>query len=147
MIYMAHKLDEVLKAQGSAVTVNAFNPGFMAATNFSGGHMDKARALDVRTTMPERYGELGTSSDALAQIAAQGRFSSVSGAYFDRSTNVKESSGLSYSRDNADELWEKSLEYCGLEGIYQLPTIFHRYFRRSASIFRLSSSMAKDRIR
>lgn len=114
MIYLTHKLDEVLKGKGSTVTVNSFNPGYMAATNFSGGHMDKARALVVKTTMPERYGELETSSSALAQIATEDRFSKVSGAYFDRSTNIKESSELSYSRDNAEELWKKSLEYCGI---------------------------------
>ena len=116
MIYLTHKLDEVLKGKGLTATVNSFNPGYMAATNFSGGHMDKARALVVKTTMPERYGELETSSDALAMIATEDRFSKVSGAYFDRSTNIKESSELSYSRDNAEELWKKSLEYCGLEG-------------------------------
>ena len=114
MIYLTHKLDEVLKEKGSTATVNSFNPGYMAATNFSGGHMDKARALVVKTTMPERYGELETSSAALAQIATEDRFSEVSGAYFDRSTNIKESSELSYSGDNAEELWKKSLEYCGI---------------------------------
>lgn len=96
MIYLTHKLDEVLKGKGSTVTVNSFNPGYMAATNFSGGHMDKARALVVKTTMPERYGELETSSDALAQIATEDRFFDVSGVYYDRSTNIKESSKLSY---------------------------------------------------
>ena len=116
MIYLTHKLDEVLKGKGSTATVNSFNPGYMAATNFSGGNMDKGRTLVVKTTMPDRYGELETSSYALAQIATEDRFSKVSGAYFDRSTSIKESSELSYSRDNAEELWKKSLEYCGLEG-------------------------------
>ena len=47
--------------------------------------MDQARALVVKTTMPERYGELGTSSDALAQIAVDQQFYGVSGQHFDRS--------------------------------------------------------------
>jgi len=113
-IYFTLKLDELLKKQGSSISVNSFNPGFMAATNFSGGHTDKARALVVKTTMPDRYGELGTSSDALAQIAVDSLFDGVSGQYFDRSTNTKDSSALSYSKENRDELWDKSLEYCGL---------------------------------
>ncbi|MBQ6077065.1 MAG: SDR family NAD(P)-dependent oxidoreductase [Clostridia bacterium] len=113
-IYFTLKLDELLKKQGSSISVNSFNPGFMAATNFSGGHTDKARALVVKTTMPDRYGELGTSSDALAQIAVDSRFDGVSGQYFDRSTSIKKSSELSYSEGNRDELWNKSLEYCGL---------------------------------
>ena len=114
-IYFTLKLDELLKEQGSSVSVNSFNPGFMAATNFSGGHTDKARALVVKTTMPDRYGELETSSDALAQIAAKPEFAGISGAYFDRSTNTKDSSELSYNKDNRDELWGKSLAYCGLQ--------------------------------
>ena len=114
-IYFTHKLDEILKEQGAAVTVNAFNPGFMATTNFSGGHADKARALLVKTTMPERYGELESSSDALAQIAVQAEFTKISGEYFDRSTNTKKSSDLSYDKDHKEELWDKSMEYCGLK--------------------------------
>ena len=94
--------------------VNSFNPGFMATTNFSGGHMDKARALVVKTTMPDRYGELETSSDALAQIAVDPQFEGVSGQYFDRSIHARDSSALSYSKENREELWEKSLYYCGL---------------------------------
>ena len=114
MIYFTHKLAEVLKGQGSSVTVNSFNPGFMAATNFSGGHMDKARALVVKTTMPDRYGDLETSSDALARIAIDPQFGGVSGLYYDRSTNTKGSSDLSYVKENQEELWQKSLEYCGI---------------------------------
>ena len=111
MIYFTHKLAELLKEQGSSVTVNSFNPGFMATTNFTGGHMDKTRALIVKATMPERYGELETSSDALARIATDPQFGGVSGLYYDRSTNIRDSSDLSYVKKNQDELWQKSLEY------------------------------------
>lgn len=112
MIYFTHKLAEVLKEQSSSVTVNSFNPGFMAATNFSSGHMDKARALMVKATMPDRYGDLETSSDALARIAVDPQFGGVSGLYYDRSTTIRDSSDLSYMKKNQDELWQKSLEYC-----------------------------------
>lgn len=115
VIYFTHKLDEELKTQGSHVTVNSFNPGFMSETNFSGGHADKARALVVKTTMPERYAELEPSSDALAQVATDNQFDDVSGMYFDRSTNTRDSSELSYNDANKEELWVKSMEYCGLE--------------------------------
>ena len=70
----------------------------------------------VKTTMPDRYGELETSSDALAQIAVDCCFNDISGKYFDRSTETKDSSALSYVRANQEELWQKSLEYCGLSG-------------------------------
>ena len=112
MIYFTHKLSELLKEQESSVIVNSFNPGFMAATNFSGGHMDKARALMVKATMPDRYGELETSSDALARIVTDQQFDGVSGLYFDRSTKTRDSSDLSYVRENQEELWRKSLAYC-----------------------------------
>lgn len=114
MIYFTHKLDEVLRKQGSSVTVNSFNPGFMAATNFSGGHADKTRALAVKTMMPNRYGELHSSSDALAQIATGEQFAEISGTYYDRSIQTKNSSELSYSIENREELWEKSHAYCSL---------------------------------
>ena len=86
----------------------------MSATNFSGGHADKARSLVVKTTMPERYGELESSSTALARLATEAEFSRISGQYFDRSVNTKRSSELSYNKDHENELWEKSREYCNL---------------------------------
>lgn len=103
--------EEGFKKNGDGITVNSFNPGFMATTNFSGGHADKARALVVKTTMPDRYGELEKSSEALFRTATDEQFSNISGKYFDRSTNIKESSALSYVKENRDELWEKSLRY------------------------------------
>lgn len=114
LIYYTHKLDERLRLEGSKITVNTFNPGFMSATNFSGGHADKARSLVVKTTMPERYGELESSSTALARLATEAEFSGISGQYFDRSVNTKRSSELSYNKDHENELWEKSREYCNL---------------------------------
>ncbi len=114
LIYMTHELSRRLQEEGSAVTANAFNPGFMSATNFSKGG-GKARDMIVKTTMPDRYGKLEDSSDALAQVLTDPQFAGVTGQYFDRSTNTARSSELSYSDENAAELWEKSLEYCGLK--------------------------------
>ncbi len=113
-LYFTYKLHDILQEQGSKITANAFNPGFMATTNFAGGHMDKTRALVVKTTMPDRFGDLEKSSDALAQIAVSEQYADISGKYFDRSTNTKETSALSYDTSNREELWRKSLEYCGL---------------------------------
>ena len=113
-LYFTYKLHDILQEQGSKITANAFNPGFMATTNFAGGHMDKARALVVKTTMPDRFGDLETSSDALAEIAVTEQVAGVSGKYFDRSTNTKQTSALSYDTQNREELWRKSLAYCGL---------------------------------
>ncbi len=113
-IYFTHELDRKLREEGSTVTVNSFNPGFMADTNFSGGHADKARAMVVKVTMPDRFGNLATSSDALAKISTESSFVGVTNKYFDRSTNEKASSTLSYNEENAKELWQKSKEYCNI---------------------------------
>lgn len=113
-IYFTYKLAEVLKDKGSAVTVNAFNPGYMADTNFSGTPGNAERAMHIKLTMPERYGELGSSSQALAEIAVSEKYAGITNSYFDRSFGVKASSPLSYNKENRDELWKKSLEYCGL---------------------------------
>ena len=114
MIYMTHELDRALREDGRRITANSFNPGFMADTNFSKGG-GKAREFMVKTTMPDRFGKLETSSDALAQLVTDESFGNISGEYFDRSTNTKRSSELSYNSENAAELWEKSMEYCGLK--------------------------------
>ena len=115
MIYMTHVLSEKLAAEKSGITVNSFNPGFMADTNFSKGN-GKMQELMIKTTMPDRYGKLETSSDALAEVATDARFGRFNGEYFDRSTEITRSSDLSYDGNNAAELWEKSLAWCGLNG-------------------------------
>ena len=113
-IYFTHALNRLFEKKGLTVTANSFNPGYMAATNFSGPGVDKARSLVVKTTMPERYGELASSSDALAQVVTDPAFARVTNEYFDRSTNTKQSSELSYDQKNEEELWKASLGYCGL---------------------------------
>ena len=113
MIYLTHELARRLKEEGRQITVNSFNPGFMADTNFSKGG-GKARELMVKTTMPDRYGKLETSSDALTQLVTEEKFGNISGEYFDRSTNTARSSELSYNEENEKELWQKSMEYCAL---------------------------------
>ena len=113
-IYFTHSLDEMFKEKNMKIVANSFNPGFMAETNFSGMKADKARSFMVKKTMPDRYGELGTSSDALAKLATDDAYKSISGEYFDRSTNTAKSSELSYNKENEKELWEKSCAYTGL---------------------------------
>ena len=110
MIYFTHALCAHLADDSRGILVNSFNPGFMADTNFSKGS-GKLRELAVKTAMPERYGKLETSSNALATLIVSEAFSSVTGAYYDRSTRTAPSSELSCNEANAEELWEKSLEY------------------------------------
>ena len=110
-LYFVYELAEHLKAQGKNIKVNAFNPGLMK-TNFM--PLNKTSMTFVKMTMPDRYGDLEKSSDAYAKLVTQEGLVKESGLYYDRSINAKKSSALSYSEENRKELWEKSLEYCGI---------------------------------
>ncbi len=112
-ILFTYRLADELTKKGSSITVNCFNPGFMADTNFSGGH-GKARSVMVKATMPDRYGTLESSADALAEILTDDRNQSVTGKYFDRTFGIKKSSDLSYDTKIQEELWNKSQEYTGI---------------------------------
>ena len=114
MIYLTHALDEKFRTEGKAITVNSFNPGYMAGTNFSGGGGGKGRELMIKATMPDRYSTVEQSSDALAELVTGDAYAKISNEYFDRSTNTAKSSELSYDKANEKELWEASLRYCSL---------------------------------
>ena len=113
MIYLTHELNKYFAQNGIKAAANSFNPGFMSATNFAPGG-GKIREAMVKTTMPDRFGKLETSSDALAELATSEKFAQSADEYFDRSTNAVRSSDLSYDEGNARELWDASLKYCGL---------------------------------
>ena len=112
LIYLTHELDRRLKEEGRSITVNTFNPGFMSETNFSSGGM--MSEIFVKRTMPERYGTLEVSSDVLASLLTSEEYEGISDQYFDRDNGPVRSSDLSYDKDHAKELYEKSLLYCGL---------------------------------
>ena len=111
-LYFVYELAERLKARGSGVKANAFNPGLMK-TNFM--PLNRASMAFVKMSMPERYGDLDKSSDAYARLVTEEGLVKESGLYYDRSIRTKPSSPLSYSMENRKELWEKSRQYCGLE--------------------------------
>ena len=111
-LYFVYELARRLKADGSGIRVNAFNPGMMQ-TNFA--PVDKARAAMVKMTMPKRFGDLEKSSDAYAELVVNDDLAVTSANYYDRSTTAIESSELSYNTENAKELWESSERLCGLK--------------------------------
>lgn len=114
-ILFTYRLASELKKRGSSITVNCFNPGFMAATNFSGGHGGSARAVMVKAAMPDRYGTLEGSSSALASLVTDDKYAAVSGKYFDRTYGIGNSSDLSHDEKVQEELWTKSQEYTGIK--------------------------------
>ena len=113
-IYLTYELDERLKKLGSKITVNAFNPGMMN-TNFSAAPRNAAQVAFVKMTMPDRVGDLNKSSTALAEIVTINEFSDITGKYFDRSDKIKNSSDLSYNKENRLKLWNKSVEWTNLK--------------------------------
>ena len=115
-LYFTYELDRRLRAEGSRITCNALNPGFMPATNLqAGGTLTQEQIDHVRRTMPERCGDLGTSAAAAAELLTSEEFAGVSGKYFSMGTKAARSSELSYSVENARELWDASMKLSGLE--------------------------------
>lgn len=114
-LYFTYELCRRLRTKGSQITVSALNPGFMGDTNLAGGNMTKERIEQVRQTMPDRYGELPVSAEAASDILTDDCYLSLDAVYYDRSTNPANSSPLSYSEENAKELWDFSMKLCGLE--------------------------------
>lgn len=113
-LYFTYALARRLKAQGSKITVNAFNPGMMQ-TNFAPATRTKEEVDEIKRRMPDRIGDLDTSADTLAEMMTKPSLSKRSGAYVDRDRGVARSSELSYDERNQEELWEASLRFTGME--------------------------------
>lgn len=103
-LYFIYELNRKLAASHSEILANAFNPGMMR-TNFM--PLKKAQVEGVKILMPKRSGDLAKSSDAYAALVTDEALS-AKGQYFDRSTSTCRSSELSYSEENAKELWAYS---------------------------------------
>ena len=87
----------------------------MPTTNLQAGAAFTQEQIDfVRRTMPERCGDLETSALAAAELLTSEEFSGVSGKYFSMGTKAVNSSELSYSLENARELWAASMKLAGL---------------------------------
>lgn len=112
-LYFTYELSKRLRQLGKQITVNAFNPGLLTSTNFSGGN--KARFTEAFLLMiADRIGSLPVSSNALADMITQSYYGEVSGKFNDRGNEVP-SSELSYNIENAIELWETSVSLTGLK--------------------------------
>ena len=113
-LYFIHELSERLKAKGSGITANAFNPGLMVDTNFA---PDKSRFTPAMlAAVSDRIGSLDLSSKALAELVTGPEYAGEQGNFYDRSTNAVKSSPLSYNKENAAELWEQSMLLAGMSG-------------------------------
>lgn len=111
-LYLVYELSRRLRANGQKIRADAFNPGYMQ-TGFA--PTNAAQAAMIKMTMPHRFGDLGKSSSALAELVTSGSLPAETGLYYDRSTNAVPSSALSYNTENAQRLWQVSEELTGLK--------------------------------
>ena len=108
-LYTVYELNRKLKEEKKEIFVNAFNPGLMKTHLVKG--QNESFYDYVKINMPERYGDLDSSSTALAELVYSEDIILSSGHFYDRSIRPCFTSELSYNIQNAKELWEKSEEY------------------------------------
>lgn len=118
-LYFVYELSRRLHAEGSSVSVAAFNPGLMTETNFA--KAPRPVRAGMRRIFASRLGNLRTSGLALAELAAgEGEGDDtvadvIDGRYFDRTAAVStRSSDLSYDLTNARDLWQLSARLTGV---------------------------------
>jgi NAD(P)-dependent dehydrogenase (short-subunit alcohol dehydrogenase family) len=120
-VMTAYALDRRLRAEDRAVTVTAFDPGFMPGAD-SGLARDYSSTQQLawklvlpllRYVMP-RVMTPTRSGDDLAQLALSPEFSGVSGAYFEGLRQIP-SSELSSHVEKQETLWRESALMCGLQ--------------------------------
>ncbi|MDR1585391.1 MAG: SDR family NAD(P)-dependent oxidoreductase [Prevotellaceae bacterium] len=118
-IYCAYELSKKLKAKTARkITVNAFNPGFMADTGLAKPKNTAEKLVQKIAPLIARF--LGTLSSAkisgniLAELLVNERYEGITGKYFDREKEIK-SSRLSYNQENAGNLWLRSIEFTKLQ--------------------------------
>ena len=119
-LYCTYEMAERITSETSKrITVNAFNPGFMADTGLSGNAKVFWERL-AKNIAPLFARLLGTYSDAkksgklLASLLSDTQFEGITGKYFDREEECL-SSELSYNKANAENLWKRSIEMVQLQ--------------------------------
>ena len=109
-ILFTYELDRKLKRTGSAITVNAINPGLMLTTNLGGPNRMSAEQIKAREAeMSYWVGDIKKSAEAIYVVLSDASYADVSAKYFDRGTTAVPSSQLSYNEQIAAELWNKSI--------------------------------------
>ncbi len=127
-VMFAYELDRRLRAEGistpgAPVDTNAFDPGAVPGTGLARDWGPLARLTwdkGVRKLVPilRRMGVSFNTPEAsgrsLARLVTDPSLQGVSGAYFEIDERAR-SSGESYDREKARELWETSAALVGLE--------------------------------
>ena len=101
-VLFTYKLNEILL--GSETTINAVHPG-VVKTKFSIEDRNSNLTFSAGRISPEE------SAKALIYLCTSLDLQGVSGKYFNK-MNIEQSSTMSYNKELADALWQKSIEYC-----------------------------------
>jgi NAD(P)-dependent dehydrogenase (short-subunit alcohol dehydrogenase family) len=111
-LYFSYELAARLKQTDRKITINAFNPGLMTDTNL---FSDKSFFTEAfLQSVSGRIGSLEASSKELAGIITEEKYKEITSKYIDRG-KIIESSRLSYSKENALELWNESVKLSKLD--------------------------------
>ncbi len=120
-IYCTYEFAErIQKETGKNITVNAFDPGLMPGTGLARQESPFLffiwkYIMPVMTLLPINAHTVKKSGRALASLVTDPLLNMVTGRYFEGKKIIK-SSVLSYKKENADELWNTSVELVKLSG-------------------------------
>jgi NAD(P)-dependent dehydrogenase (short-subunit alcohol dehydrogenase family) len=103
-ILFTYKLNDILKS--SETTINAIHPG-VVKTKFGIEDRNSNLIFPAGRISPEE------SAKALIYLTTSLDIQDVSGKYFNK-MNMEQSSTMSYNKELADVLWQKSIEYCSM---------------------------------
>ena len=113
-IYCAYEFaDRIKRETGKNITVNAFDPGLMPGTGLARQFNPAALLvwkyiMPIMTLLPINANTPKKSGKALARLATSPVFDGVTGKYFEGKKEIK-SSNQSYKKDNAQDLWDTSV--------------------------------------
>ncbi len=110
-VLFAYELDRRLRADGSDVTVNVFDPGLMPdsglSRDYSGAQRFAYRLVGPLLRIHPQIHSTRASGARLAALAADDEFAGVSGKYL-VGAKAARSSADSYDLDKARDLWQTS---------------------------------------
>ena len=119
-LYCTYEMAERIKAETTKnITVNAFNPAFMADTGLGNKAKTTVEKM-AKLLAPLLARAMGLNSSAeksgklLANMMTDASFEGLTTKYFDREKEIQ-SSELSYNKANSVNLWERSIELVKLQ--------------------------------
>jgi light-dependent protochlorophyllide reductase len=119
-IYSTYELAKrIANETGKKITVNAFDPGMLPGTGLARDYGIVSRFIwkyifPVMTLFVRNVNSVSKSGNALASLVTNPKLNETTGKYFEGENEIK-SSNLSYSKINAQDLWNTSIELTKLQ--------------------------------